>query len=67
MLIEGVPSYTREDVRAMHSGKMGIDATLPLDYRDIGQRRRVPGEDTIDLADYLGDQIPPILADRPMM
>ena len=60
MLIEGVPSYTREDVRAMHSGKIGIDATLPLDYRAVGQRRHVPGEETIDLADYLGDQIPPI-------
>ena len=58
MLISGVPSYTREDVRAMHSGKLGIDATLPLDYRRVGQRRRVPGEEALDLTDYLGDQIP---------
>ncbi len=64
MLIKGVPSYTREDVRAMHSGKIGIDATLPLDYRRVGRRRHIPGEETIDLSKYLGDQIPAILARR---
>jgi UbiD family decarboxylase len=61
MLIPGVPSYTREDVRAMHSGKFGIDATLPLEYRKIGKRRSVPGEKTLNLTDYLGDQIPAML------
>jgi len=62
MLVSGVPSYTREDVRAMHSGKIGIDATLPMSYRQIGRRRYVPGEDTLDLADYCGSQIPAALA-----
>jgi UbiD family decarboxylase len=64
MLVPGVPSYTREDVRAMHSGKMAIDATLPLDYRRVGQRRRVPGEESLDLRDYLGDQISAVLSQR---
>jgi UbiD family decarboxylase len=55
MLIPGVPSYTREDVRALHSGKIGIDATLPMSYRQIGKRRPVPGADTLDLTDYFGN------------
>jgi 2,5-furandicarboxylate decarboxylase 1 len=59
MLIPGVPSYTREDVRAVHSGKLGIDATLPLTHRQVSRRRHVPGADTLNLSDYFGEQFAP--------
>ncbi len=53
MIIPGVSSYTREDVRQIHIGKFGIDATMPLEMRSVLRRRVIPGEDTIRLEDYL--------------
>src|SRR5699024_2409710 len=50
-----IPSYTREDVRDVHSGKVGIDATTPLDRKGLFVRRRFPGEDRIKLEDYIDD------------
>ena len=52
-LIPNLPSYTREDVRDVHRGKVGIDATAPLGRGDLFTRRRFPGEETIALEDYL--------------
>ena len=54
-LIPRIPSYTREDVRDVHRGKVGIDATVPLDKKDLFARRRFPGEESIRLEDYLDD------------
>lgn len=51
--IPRIPSYTREDVREVHRGKVGIDATVPLALRDKFERRRFPGEERVRLADYL--------------
>ncbi|MEM7117878.1 MAG: UbiD family decarboxylase [Chloroflexota bacterium] len=34
-------------------GRIGIDATMPLDRREIFERNRIPGLDEIDLRDYL--------------
>src|SRR5665213_3128253 len=48
-----IPSYTREDVRSVHSGKLGIDATVPLHLKSLFARRRFPGEQAIQLQDYL--------------
>jgi 3-polyprenyl-4-hydroxybenzoate decarboxylase len=48
-----VPSYTREDVRDVHRGKVGIDATVPLDKKAVFERRRFPGEESIVLKDYI--------------
>lgn len=48
-----VPSYTREDVRDVHRGKFGIDATAPLGRGDLFVRRRFPGEETVNLGDYI--------------
>ena len=53
LIIPGVSSYTREDVRQIHIGKFGIDATMPLNMRSVLRRRVIPGEDTIRLEDYL--------------
>jgi UbiD family decarboxylase len=52
-LIPRLPSYTREDVRDVHRGKVGIDATAPLGDKDLFARRRFPGEEKIVLEDYL--------------
>jgi len=52
-MIPRIPSYTREDVREIHRGKFGIDATFPLSMKELSVRRRFPGEETIRLEDYL--------------
>jgi UbiD family decarboxylase len=51
--IPRIPSYTREDVREVHRGKVGIDATAPLALRETFERRRFPGMERVRLADYL--------------
>ena len=53
LVIPSIPSYTREDVKAVHRGKVGIDATVPLELKKTFERRRIPGEENIDLEDYL--------------
>ena len=39
IVIPGVSSYTREDVKDENIGKFGIDATAPIDKRYIYKRR----------------------------
>ena len=41
------------DPHGIHTSKLGIDATAPLDRWDEFERKRVPGEESVDLADYL--------------
>jgi 2,5-furandicarboxylate decarboxylase 1 len=53
IMVKGVSSYTREDVREVHIGKFGIDATKPLKIKDIMRRRFIPGEEKIRIEDYL--------------
>ena len=36
-----------------HLGRLGIDATMPLDRRDEFELKRVPGAEAIELKDYL--------------
>jgi 2,5-furandicarboxylate decarboxylase 1 len=52
-VIPRIPSYTREDVRDVHRGKVGIDATAPLNRKDVFARRRFPGEEEIELENYI--------------
>ncbi len=52
-LVPRIPSYTREDVRDVHRGKVGIDATAPLSKKALFARRRFPGEESIRLEDYV--------------
>lgn len=52
-VVPRIPSYTREDVRDIHRGKVGIDATVPLAKKDLFERRRFPGEERIRLEDYV--------------
>jgi len=51
--IPGVGSFQRADVREVHRGKLGIDATVPMHMRDVFRRRRFPGSEDIRLEDYL--------------
>lgn len=53
-VVPRIPSYTREDVREVHRGKVGIDATAPLSMKQLFERRRFPGEADIKLEDYIG-------------
>ncbi|MDQ0325886.1 UbiD family decarboxylase [Rhodopseudomonas julia] len=48
-----VPSYTREDVREVHRGKIGIDATVPMHMKKLFERRRFPGESEVRLEEYI--------------
>lgn len=52
-VVPRIPSYTREDVREVHRGKVGIDATAPLSMKQLFERRRFPGEADIKLEDYI--------------
>jgi UbiD family decarboxylase len=54
IVVPGVSSYTREDVKELHIGKIGIDATVPLHLKEIMRRRVIPGESEINPEDYLG-------------
>lgn len=54
--ILGVPrlgSFQREDVRAVHRGKLAIDATVPMNMRTVFRRRRFA--DDIDIEAFIGD------------
>ena len=50
--IPNVPSYARDPHR-LHWGRLGVDATAPLEHKDEFERKRYPGLDTIRLEDYL--------------
>jgi len=52
-VVPRIPSYTREDVRDIHRGKVGIDATVPIGMKQLFARRRFPGEERIRLQEYL--------------
>lgn len=53
MIIPGVSSYTREDVKEDNIGKIGLDATAPLKNKVSYTRRTNPFFDKIDLTKYL--------------
>ena len=50
--IPNVPSYAR-DPHQVHWGRLGIDATAPLEWRDEFERKGYPGLESIRLEDYL--------------
>lgn len=52
IVIPGVSSYTREDVKDENIGKFGIDATAPIDKRYIYKRRTNCMEDKVQIEDY---------------
>jgi 2,5-furandicarboxylate decarboxylase 1 len=52
IVIPGVSSYTREDVKDENIGKFGIDATAPLHKRNIYKRRTNKMYNQIEIDDY---------------
>ena len=50
--LDNVAGFPRADVRAVHRGKIGLDATAPLDMKDTFRRRRFPGIEAIRPQDY---------------
>ena len=52
MVIPGVSSYTRADVKEENVGKFGIDATAPISKRYIYKRRTNCMEDKVEISDY---------------
>ncbi len=53
LAIPRLGSFQREDVRAVHRGKLAIDATVPMNMRAVFRRRRFP--DDIRIEDFLDD------------
>ena len=51
MIIPETPSFYR-DPHKEHWGRVGIDATVPFARRHEYERKRIPGADTVELADY---------------
>jgi len=51
-VIKDRPGFYR-DPKGDYLGRLGIDATMPLDRKDEFELKRVPGADTINLKDYL--------------
>jgi UbiD family decarboxylase len=52
MVIPDVPGFYRDE-RRDHWGRLGLDATWPFDRADEFVRKRVPGDESINLADYI--------------
>jgi UbiD family decarboxylase len=50
--IPDVPSFAR-DPHQIHWGRLGIDATAPLEWPAEFERKRIPGADRVRLEDYL--------------
>ena len=50
--IPNVPSYARDPHR-LHWGRLGIDATAPLEHRAEFERKRYPGHESVRVQDYL--------------
>ena len=55
MVIPDVPGWEL-DKNPIYGGRIGIDATMPLDRRDEFERTSTPGESEINLKDYVTRQ-----------
>ena len=53
---KGVPGFSRPDVANLHKGKLALDATAPVAMKKHFARRKFPGIEKIDLAEYLGER-----------
>ena len=51
-IIEDMPGFYR-DPHKDHWGRLAIDATKPLDRLEEFERKRIPGAEDLDLADYV--------------
>ena len=53
MVLERIPGFYR-DAHKDHWGRLALDATWPWGRAREFERKRIPGEDAVDLAKYLG-------------
>ena len=51
-VIPDVPSFAR-DPHQIHWGRLGIDATAPLEWPAEFERKKIPGADSVRFEDYL--------------
>lgn len=51
--IPDVPGFYR-DPHKDHWGRLAIDATMPFERQDEFQRKRIPGAESLNLAEYFG-------------
>jgi 2,5-furandicarboxylate decarboxylase 1 len=51
--IQDAMGFPRTDVSAIHRGKVGLDATVPIELRKEFERKRIPNENEINLSKYL--------------
>ncbi len=55
MLIDDIPGGYEYDSNNTHRGRIGIDATAPYGHLRDFERTTTPGEDSVNLADYLAN------------
>jgi len=55
MVLERIPGFYRDEMKD-HWGRLAIDATMPWGRFAEFERKRIPGEDAVDLDRYLGRQ-----------
>jgi 4-hydroxybenzoate decarboxylase len=51
-ILERIPGFYRDDFKD-HWGRLAIDATMPWGRAQEFERKRIPGEDAVDLAQYV--------------
>jgi 4-hydroxybenzoate decarboxylase len=51
-ILERIPGFYRDDFKD-HWGRLAIDATMPWGRAQEFERKRIPGEDAVDLARYV--------------
>jgi len=51
-ILEDIPGFYRDDMKD-HWGRLAIDATAPWGREEEFERKSIPGEDDIDLSQYL--------------
>jgi 4-hydroxybenzoate decarboxylase len=51
-IINDVPGFYRDEMKD-HWGRLAIDATIPWGREEEFERKAIPGEDNIDLSQYL--------------
>jgi len=55
MLIDGIPGGYEFGPDNQHRGRIGIDATAPFGRLADFERTRTPGEDSVNLAEYINN------------
>jgi 4-hydroxybenzoate decarboxylase len=56
IIVPGIPLYARDPHR-LHYGKVGIDATMPIEAAEKFLKTKVVGKDKINISSYLNNSI----------